>query len=137
MSRKQERDRQLHPIPTYGRIEAGPSLFRTNKNTGFQIVFENKFILSVQFGPMHYCANRKDLSFDDMGQAIKGEIPDQESEDAEIAIIDSTGTFVPLAYNSVQSNVLPKTVVLVAHELLMPVPDFDRIRDILVNGMNR
>ena len=112
-------------------------MFRTNKNHGFQIEFENKFILSVQFGPNNYCANRKNVTFEAMEEAIEGNLPDQESADAEIAIIDSEGKFVQLAYDDVQRNVLPKTVVLVAHELLMPVPNFDRIRDILVNGMNR
>lgn len=112
-------------------------MFRTTKNTGFQIEFENKFILSVQFGPMHYCANRKDVTFPDMRLIAEGNIPDQESADAEIAILDSEGNFVQLAYDDVQSNVLPKTVVLVAYELLMPVPNFDRIRDILVNGVGR
>lgn len=112
-------------------------MFRTHKNHGFQIEFENKFILSVQFGPNNYCANRKDASFESMQIAIEGNLPDQESPDAEIAIIDSKGEFVQLIYDSVQSNVLPKTVVLVAYELLMPVPDFERIQEILLKGMER
>ncbi len=110
-------------------------MFRTNKNHGFQIEFENKFILSVQFGPNNYCANRKTITFPEMKKAMDGNLPDQESADAEIAIMDKEGKFVQLAYDNVQSNVRPKTVVLIAYELLMPVPNFDRIQEILVNGI--
>ena len=112
-------------------------MFRTNKNVGFQIEFDNKFILSVQFGPNNYCANQKDATFETMQIAVLGNLPDQESVDAEIAIMDKDGEFVQLSYDKVQRNVLPKTVVLVAYELLMPVPNFERIQEILVNGMNR
>jgi len=107
-------------------------MFRTTKNCGFQIVFENKFTLSVQFGPLSYCSNRdSDLTFDKVSK-IQREKPDQESKDAEIAILDQEGKFLQLAYDQVQSSVSPKAMVLVAYELLMPVPNFDRIRDILV-----
>jgi hypothetical protein len=68
---------------------------------------------------------------------LMGNLPDQESVDAEIAIMDKEGEFVQLAYDNVQSNVPPKTVILVAYELLMPVPNFDRIQEILVNSVGR
>jgi len=59
--------------------------------TGFQITLPNNYTVSVQFGVVHYCDNRK-LLFD-------GEIDEKMAEpckDAEIAVLDPEGKFVTL-----------------------------------------
>ena len=57
--------------------------FAISGGHGFQITFNNGYTVSVQFGKMHYCANRKD---DPRPADMMDETP-QRSQDAECAVI--------------------------------------------------
>ena len=63
------------------------SEFRVQEN-GFQIVLDNGYMVSVQFGKYHYCSSRHGEKRDSfMGLRCSN---------AEVAVMDSDGEFVPL-----------------------------------------
>lgn len=65
-------------------------LFRSTGNRGFQIVFENGWEVSVQFGTSNYCS-RRDLSANfenEMSRMFT------ESATAEVAVYDPHGNMV-------------------------------------------
>jgi hypothetical protein len=104
-------------------------MFKSCENKGFQITFENGCTISVQWGPYNYCGNKyKDSSVIDF---IKGlcrlydidykkieqhlrHIPNVqlfgESEDAEIAIWDSQGTWYKFGCDTVNAYCSPNEV---------------------------
>lgn len=59
-----------------------PAKFRSTMNSGFQIVFDNGWEVSVQFGHMNYCDNRKfDAPFN-----VHGASDFTECATAEVAV---------------------------------------------------
>lgn len=60
--------------------------FRICQNKGFHLTFKNRLTISVQFGAGNYCENYNDDDF--IGKSPK------QSNDAEIAVIDSKGNFI-------------------------------------------
>lgn len=70
-------------------------MFRINDNKGFQIVLDNGFTVSVQFGPGNYGSNY-DLDFiANMGKPMV-------ADTAETALLDPLGNFVPYKDDDVQ-----------------------------------
>ena len=79
-------------------------MFTSNSNSGFAIEFANKWKISVQFGPHNYCERQG--SKDNPMQSSTFKIIHSDfvstnhrnwhSKDAEIAVIDSKGNFVPI-----------------------------------------
>jgi hypothetical protein len=66
-------------------------MFKTFSQKGFQTTFPNGFTVSVMFGAGNYCENRfSDL---EVGGTVKV-WTEHNSQDAEIAVIDSNGNFV-------------------------------------------
>lgn len=55
----------------------------TNGETGFRVTFNNGFVVSVQWGFGNYCENRRNME-------------GTTSKDAEVAVLDPAGGFVPL-----------------------------------------
>lgn len=75
------------------------SKFRA-RNGGFQIFFENGYLLSVQFGAGNYCENYNSDDFNPQGVV--------ESKTAEIAIIHAeSNEFQLLGFDKVQGYVTP------------------------------
>ena len=60
--------------------------FYITRGVGFQIVFENGYVVSVQFGPIHYCENEdKEIpQFDWYSEVF--------SHDAEVAVWNDATT---------------------------------------------
>lgn len=73
-------------------------MFSITRNKGFHLKFANAYTLSVQFGIGNYCARRYD--YHDFSKEQTQEFV--ECPDAEIAIMDPAGEFVPLVGDSVQ-----------------------------------
>ena len=64
-------------------------MFTSTRNHGFQMEFNNKITISVQFGAGNYC-ERKNVNTSYRGD-MDGNSPLVQSNDAEIAIWDSEG----------------------------------------------
>ena len=62
-------------------------MFKTTKNSGFQMTFDNGWTISVQFGYGTYSDNRNHPYGLDLSRKEK----DTQSSDAEIAIWDANG----------------------------------------------
>ena len=91
-------------------------MFSISDNKGFQISFNNGYIVSVQFGGGNYCSNR-DLPIEDYGKAV----PD--SDTAETALMTKDG-FVEYQGDDVQGHMTPKDVLkLMAHAESLPIYD--------------
>lgn len=69
--------------------------FKITHGKGFHLLFKNGYKVSVQFGPGNYCENLKQNYFDFLEQMTNPEFF-WESSDAECAVIDPQGNFVPL-----------------------------------------
>ena len=78
-------------------------MFSISNNKGFQISFNNGYIVSVQFGGGNYCSNR-DLPIEDYGKSV----PD--SDTAETALMTKDG-FVEYQGDDVQGHMTPKCVL--------------------------
>jgi hypothetical protein len=79
-------------------------MFRVQKdeyNTGFQMVFENGWTVSVQFGKLNYCSNRTYTS----GKEIFFQSPD-----AEIAAWDENGVWYRFENDTVKGWCKPDEV---------------------------
>ena len=63
-----------------------------NTETGFALTFDNGYTISVQWGPMNYCANRDFNTWN-------GEFKPYESKTAEIAAIRPNGSYLQLGEN--------------------------------------
>ena len=63
-------------------------MFRSVQNSGFQMVFQNGYTISVQYGPLNYCEKRSSDYFGPVKPAEGGMLR-WESKDAEIAIWSS------------------------------------------------
>ena len=66
--------------------------FQTTQNKGFRITFDNKWSVSVQWGIFHYCEHH------DSGYRYGVEMKQDywASCNAEVAIIDPNGKFIPV-----------------------------------------
>jgi hypothetical protein len=62
-------------------------MFSITQNKGFSLTFANGITISIQWGPMNYCAN-KDISFTALNATQVGH-PVPASPTAEIALWDS------------------------------------------------
>ena len=62
-------------------------MFKTTKNSGFQMTFDNGWTISVQFGYFNYCQNNHHPN----GLYFSKNQDVTTSEDAEIAIWDANG----------------------------------------------
>lgn len=71
-------------------------MFRINDNKGFQIKFDNGYMVSVQFGPGNYGSNYS-LGFEEMGRPMI-------AASAETALIDPDGNFVEYNGQDVQGH---------------------------------
>lgn len=90
----------------------------TNEGCGFQIRFASGYILSVQFGVYNYCANRRRFEQEAL-TAIKNRVNlpcygALGSPDAEVAIIDPNGNFVPWNDSDVSGYVTPEDMLVMA-----------------------
>ena len=91
-------------------------MFSISDNKGFQISFNNGYIVSVQFGGGNYCSNR-DLPIEDYGKAV----PD--SDTAETALMTKDG-FVEYQGDDVQGHMTPKCVLgLLNYAESLPIYD--------------
>ena len=63
-------------------------MFRSMQNSGFQMVFQNGYTISVQYGPRNYCERRDSNDSGPITPAELGALR-WESKDAEIAIWNS------------------------------------------------
>jgi hypothetical protein len=77
------------------------SKFRITDAKGFQMTFANGWTISVQFGYLNYCANKR--TKDNEGEDI-------ESENAEIAIWDKHHTWYNFGRDTVKGYVEPDDV---------------------------
>ena len=73
--------------------------FRSCENKGFQLVFENGWMVSVQFGPGNYCEHLM-AGLDDFRAPKKTEI--WEAEEAEIAAIHKDGYWYDFGMDTVK-----------------------------------
>jgi len=62
-------------------------MFKATNNQGFQMTFENGLTISVQWGPMNYCAQRSQAFAPHESEGHRGKV--NTSIDAEIAIWDA------------------------------------------------
>lgn len=65
------------------------SKFLATRNKGFRMVFENKFEISVQWGPGNYCERKDD-------EMVENIVNFWESCSAEIAVFNNKGGFVSI-----------------------------------------
>ena len=72
-------------------------MFRITDNKGFQIKFDNGYMVSVQFGPGNYCTNRN-LSF------MENINKPMTATTAETALIAPDGNFVTYKDDDVQGH---------------------------------
>ncbi len=79
-------------------------MFRINDNKGFQIKFDNGYMVSVQFGPGNYGSNYSLDFIANMGKP-------QTALTAETALIDPEGRFVEYKGDSVQGHQTPSDVL--------------------------
>ena len=92
----------------------------TQEGCGFQIRFASGYILSVQFSMYHYCANRQRYEahrplFPTLNEPR--DIPPLGvigSPNAEVAIIDPNGNFVPWHDDDVSGYVIPEDMLVMA-----------------------
>jgi len=70
-------------------------MLRINDNKGFQIMFDNGYTVSVQFGPGNYGSNYNASFLDEMGKP-------QQATTAETALIAPDGNFVAYKDDDVQ-----------------------------------
>jgi hypothetical protein len=66
--------------------------FWVTRGRGFQIRFENGYMISVQFGPGNYCDNY-DMDIDDQNSIKAGQ---QGSTTAEVAVINPNNILMEL-----------------------------------------
>ena len=66
-------------------------MFKSCENKGFQITFDNGWTISVQFGKGNYCARRDGSMF-----GMETEDGVVECKDAEVAVWDADGVWLPL-----------------------------------------
>ena len=86
--------------------------FRCRRNEGFQVTFDNGYTVSVQFGAFHYCSARNmNAKYDDWKDNDV-----HESSDAEVAIIDPDGEFVP--FMTSDDSVRPRTTPIVVANIM-------------------
>lgn len=64
-------------------------MFKIIRGTGFKMIFENGWTISVQFGYGNYCDNNRHPDGFDFGKNLDT----VQSSDAEIAIWNSEGTW--------------------------------------------
>jgi hypothetical protein len=88
-------------------------MFRITQNRGFHMTFQNGWTLSVQWGPVNYCANRNyDLVWNrhdtDEMDAAAGRIG---SVDAEIAAWDAAGKMYDFGNDTVKGWVTSDELV--------------------------
>lgn len=69
-------------------------MFTSNSNSGFAIEFKNGWKISVQFGPHNYCERQG--SKDHPMEPSTLNYRSWHSKNAEIAVINSKGNFVPI-----------------------------------------
>ena len=62
-------------------------MFKSTRNKGFQMTFDNDWTISVQFGYVNYCSNRNHPE----GCEFNEHIEIVSSSDAEIAIWNDNG----------------------------------------------
>jgi hypothetical protein len=72
---------------------------RITNHSGFQIRFENGYLVSVQFGPCNYCSRKIGIN-DKRPFDVAYHEPNMsaiwESATAEVAVLDGNGDFVSL-----------------------------------------
>jgi hypothetical protein len=88
-------------------------MFRITQNKGFHITFQNGWTLSVQWGPLNYCANRNDdrvWNRHDIDE-IAAEAGSTGSADAEIAAWDAAGKMYDFGNDTVKGWVTPDELV--------------------------
>ena len=66
--------------------------FACVRNRGFSITFANRYTVSVQFGENHYCSQRNTTT---SWEEWRRTSDSHQSPDAEVAILDPQGNFVP------------------------------------------
>ena len=84
-------------------------MFKSTRNKGFQMTFQNGMTISVQFGASNYC-ERKNMTTiykDEMDATT----PIISSSDAEIAIWDKEGKWYNFGSDEVKGWVSPDEVV--------------------------
>ena len=74
-------------------------MFTSTRNHGFQMEFNNKITISVQFGAGSYCERKNAPFIGDM------DVPLVKSNDAEIAIWDSKGKWFDFDDDEVKGHV--------------------------------
>ena len=74
-------------------------MFTSTRNHGFQMEFNNKITISVQFGAGNYCERKNAPFIGDM------DVPLVKSNDAEIAIWDSKGKWFDFDNDEVKGHV--------------------------------
>jgi hypothetical protein len=79
-----------HPFILGRTVEKEPR-FRSCQNNGFQMVFSNGWMISVQFGAFNYCSNRVLRS---LKVSLNGQEGIFECSDAEVAVFNPKGDFV-------------------------------------------
>ena len=99
--------------------------------TGIAVTFANGVTVSVQFGPMNYCANR-DTSMRGLGAKTPG-----RSSDAECTVFDEEGQFVILAGNKQVQGWIAPDEVLAVMVAAAKVPKGTRAEAIHVQGTRR
>lgn len=83
-------------------------MFRSTRNSGFQMTFKNRITISVQFSTGSYCERRN------LNAPIQNEMKMDrvESNSAEIAIWDKEGTWFSFGYDQVKGWVEPDEVAM-------------------------
>jgi len=77
-------------------VSTAPQAFRSCENKGFQMFFENKWGVSVQFGPGNYCDRR------DFGDYAANPRPGiWESATAEVAVFKPDGNLLRVGNDTV------------------------------------
>lgn len=77
--------------------------FRTMRNKGFHLKFDNGVILSTQFGPYNYCGTYPNNI--DFHEKMDNKF-DYESDDAEIGIFDKDRNWITKEYKNDGDDVL-------------------------------
>lgn len=81
-------------------------MFKSTRNKGFQMTFENGWTISVHFGYGNYCENNRHP--DGWDFSTKEELV--KSGDAEIAIWDNTGEWYNFGTDTVKGWCTPNEV---------------------------
>jgi hypothetical protein len=83
---------------------------------GFQMVFENGYTLSIQFGMGNYCSNELPIH-----KQLKDYVGREYCDNSETAIIHSDGNFIEYKGVDVQSYQTPDDVAeTIAYILTLP-----------------